>query len=119
MTTVSSASHQPVTRKKPTQPRKSYVQSGVYALKNAVAKLGSRALPSSRTALGRALREWRGALVSDLGGPEAITTQQAALVEMAVRTKLLLDSVDAYVLSMPSPVNKRARCLFPVVKERA
>ena len=43
----------------------------------------------------------------------------AMLVEMAVRTKLLLDSVDAYVLSMPSPVNKRARCLFPVVKERA
>ena len=27
----------------------------------------------------------------------------------AVRTKLLVDSVDAYVLSMPSPVNKRSR----------
>ena len=36
---------------------------------------------------------------------------------MAVRSKLLVDSVDAYVLAMPSPVNKR-RCLYPVVKER-
>ncbi len=37
---------------------------------------------------------------------------------MAVRTKLLVDSVDAYVLSMPSPVNRQRRCLHPVVRER-
>src|SRR2546428_8155982 len=37
---------------------------------------------------------------------------------MAVRTKLLVDSVDAYVLSMPSPVNRQRRCLWPVVRER-
>src|SRR6266446_6288907 len=95
-----------------------YQRSGVYALKNAVAKLGSRALPTKRTALGRALHEWRVALIGDLGGDDAITTQQRALVELAVRTKLLVDSVDAYVLSMPSPVNKRSRTLFPVVRER-
>ena len=94
------------------------MQSGIYALKRVVRELGSRALPSARTALGRALREWRAALLADLGGPEAVTTQQAALVEMAVRTKLLVDSVDAYVLGMPSPVNRRSRCLYPVVKER-
>jgi hypothetical protein len=35
-----------------------------------------------------------------------------------VRTKLLTDSVDAYVLRMPSPVNKRKRSLHPVVRER-
>jgi hypothetical protein len=33
----------------------------------------------------------------DLGGPDAISTQQAALVDLAVRTKLLVDSVDTYV----------------------
>src|SRR2546428_13724588 len=38
---------------------------------------------------------------------------------MAVRTKLLVDSVDAYVLSMPSPVNRQRRCLHPVVRERS
>ena len=43
---------------------------------------------------------------------------QLALVDLAVRTKLLVDSVDAYVLTMPSPVNRQKRCLHPVVKER-
>ena len=70
------------------------------------------------TPLGRALREWRESLIADLGGPDSITTQQLALVDMAVRSKLLVDSVDAYVLGMPSAVNKRSRCLYPVVKER-
>lgn len=81
--------------------------------------LGSRALPPKSTALGRALHEWRDALVADLGGADAVSTQQAALVDLAVRTKLLVDSVDAYVLAMPSPVNRQRRCLHPVVRERA
>ena len=97
---------------------RSYQKSGFYTLKRAVQTLGSRTLPSSRTALGRALREWRGSLIADLGGEAAVTTQQLAIVDLAVRTKLLVDSVDAYVLGMPSAVNKRSRCLYPVVKER-
>src|SRR5690349_18948464 len=95
-----------------------YLKSGVYTLKNAVATLGARALPTKRTALGRALHEWRASLLSDLGGVDVVTTQQLALVEMAVRTKLLVDSVDAFVLAMPSPVNRKRRCLHPVVRER-
>ena len=57
------------------------------------------------------VREWRTSLIADLGGPDAVSTQQLALVEMALRTKLLVDSVDAYVLAMPSPVNRQKRCL--------
>jgi hypothetical protein len=83
-----------------------------------VQTLGSRALPSRSTALGRALHEWRASLLADLGGADVVSTQQVALVELAVRTKLLVDSVDAYVLAMPSPVNRQKRCLHPVVKER-
>jgi hypothetical protein len=98
--------------------RRPYLKSGVYALKNAVQTLGSRALPSKRTALGRVLHEWRESLLADLGGAEAVTTQQLALVDLAVRSKLLVDSVDAYVLAMPSPVNRLRRCLHPVVRER-
>jgi hypothetical protein len=83
-----------------------------------VRRLGTRELLDRRTGVGRALAEWRDALVADLGGPDAVSTQQLALVDMAVRSKLLVDSVDAYVLGMPSPVNKRNRCLYAVVKER-
>src|SRR5438067_6786923 len=56
--------------------------------------------------------------VAARGGPDGITTQQLALVDLAVRSKLLVDSVDAYVLAMPSPVNRQRRCLHPVVRER-
>ena len=98
--------------------RRPNLKHGAYTLRKAVQTLGSRALPSKSTALGRALHEWRAGLVADLGGDAAVSTQQLALVELAVRTKLLVDSVDAYVLGMGSPVNKRKRCLHPVVRER-
>ena len=98
--------------------RRSYVRSGVHTLKRAVRTLGSRALPSTRTALGRALHEWRESLIADLGGIDVVSTQQLALIELAVRTKLLVDSIDSFVLSMDSPVNKRNRCLYPVIRER-
>jgi hypothetical protein len=81
--------------------------------------LGSRALPTKRTALGRELRAWRDLLVTDLGGPDAISTQQLAIIEKAVTQKLICDSLDAYVLGLGSLVNKRHRTLWPVVKERA
>jgi len=94
------------------------LKSGLHTLKRAVQVLGSRALPSSRTALGRELRSWRNSLVADLGGPDAVSTQQLALVEKAVTQKLIVDSLDAYVLEMSSLVNKRSRTLWPVVRER-
>src|SRR5438477_6351765 len=102
----------------PQHHRRPYTRSGIYTLKRAVQVLGSRALPTKRTALGRALAEWRSSLVADLGGADAVTTQVMALVDLAVRTKLLVDSVGAYVLAMPSPVNRQRRCLHPVVRER-
>jgi len=102
----------------PTNRPSRYQKHGVHTLKKAVRTLGARALPPRSTALGRALHEWRASLIADLGGDDAISTQQLALVDMAVRTKLLVDSVDAYVLAMPSPVNRQRRCLHPVVRER-
>src|SRR5207247_2777996 len=88
-------------------------------MQKAVAVLGSRALPKASTPLGRELRAWRAALVADLGGADAVSTQQLAIVEKAVTQKLICDSLDAYVLQMHSLVNKRHRTLWPVVRERA
>jgi hypothetical protein len=86
-----------------------------------MAALGTRSVDQTidgRTELGRALQAWRHDLVDDLGGPEQITTAQRAIVELAVRTKLMVDSVDAFILTMESPVNRRRRMLFPVVVQR-
>jgi hypothetical protein len=56
--------------------------------------------------------------VNDLGGPDALSTQQRALVDVIVRQKLLLESVDAWLLVQPSLVSARKKALLPVVRER-
>jgi hypothetical protein len=69
-----------------------------------------------RTMLGRQLATWRENLVRDLGGN--VSTQQSAVIDLAVRTRLLLDSIDAWLLEQPSLVNRRKRALLPAVRER-
>jgi hypothetical protein len=81
-------------------------------------KYGTRVLPGPDTPIGRELRDWRLGLMADLGGLEALSTQQLALVDQAVVQRYLVASLDAYVLSLPALVNKRSRCLFPIVRER-
>ena len=90
---------------------------GLIALKRAVRTLGGRVI-DRRTTLGKALAQWRGDLIADLGGRDAVTTQQAAVIDLAVKTKLLLDSIDAWLLTQPSLINKNARAVWPVVRER-
>lgn len=58
------------------------------------------------------------ASLKNLGGKDAISTQQEALIDLACKSKLLLDSVDTWLLSQPSLINKRKRTLLPVVLQR-
>ena len=88
---------------------------GLTVLKRAVNTVGNR-LIDRRTVTGKALARWRSDLIQDLGGD--ISTQQSALVDLAVKSKLLLDSIDAWLLVQPSLINSRKRTLLPVVKER-
>ena len=74
-----------------------------------------------RTVAARALLGWQATLVHDLGGPTAVTAAQLALVELAVRTKLYVDHVDAFLLEQPSLILRRHRLkgrLLPLVLER-
>ena len=89
-------------------------------LKRAIGEVASRGgkVIDTRTRIGKELMRWRGELVADLGGAEQLSTQQLALVDISMRTKLLLDSVDAWLLRQPSVIDKRRRQLFPVVQQR-
>jgi hypothetical protein len=71
-----------------------------------------------RTSAARALLRWREKLIADLGGIETISSQRLILVDVATRTKALLDHVDEWLLSQRSVVNRRARALLPVVAQR-
>ena len=92
-----------------------HMTHGLGAMKKALAKLGARAV-DGRTSLGYALRKWRRQLIADLGGD--VSTQQLAIIDLCVKSKLMLDSIDAWLLTQPSLINKRKKCLLPVVKER-
>ena len=72
----------------------------------------------TRRRLGRALAEWRTLLIADLGGADTVTTAQSQVIEVAARTKLLLDSIDAWLIQQPRLVNGRTRACFPVVVQR-
>ncbi len=93
------------------------MKHGLYSMKRIVNEQGLRTI-DGRSSIGRALSRWRSDLIRDLGGDTAISTQQEALVDLAVKSKLLLDSIDAWLLQQPSLVNKRKRTLLPVVRER-
>jgi hypothetical protein len=90
---------------------------GLHTLKRTISLLGGRTI-DRRYRVGKALAQWRDDIVADLGGADTISTQQQALVELAVRSKLLLDSVDAWLLVQPSLINARKRTLLPVVIQR-
>lgn len=94
-----------------------FAKHGLTRLKQAISTLGNRSI-DQRTSVGKALAAWRTELLADLGGIENITTQELALVEEAVKTKLILDSIDAWLLSQPSLINKRSRSVLPVVRDR-
>ena len=93
------------------------VKHGLNMRKRAIYGLDFKQL-DRRYRVGRALAEWRDALISDLGGKGAVSTQQEALADLCVRSKLMLDSIDNWLMQQPSLINHRKRTLLPVVVQR-
>src|SRR6516162_7958000 len=90
---------------------------GLNSLKKAWSQLGNRAL-DGRSPAAIAIRRWRAELIADVGGDDAVSTQQLAIVDLAGKQKLLLDSIDTWLLAQPSLINARKRMLLPVVQQR-
>ena len=64
----------------------------------------------------KALVQWRDDLIRDLGGD--VSTQQDAIISLAIKTKLLLDSVDVWLLQQDTLIIKRKRAIIPAVAQR-
>ncbi len=93
------------------------VKHGLIPLKAAVKGLGGRVI-DKRTTLGKSLARWRSELITDLGGDDAVSTQQLSLIDLAVKSKLILDSIDVWILTQDSLINKRRRTIIPIVLQR-
>jgi len=90
---------------------------GLNTLKKAWSQLGNRML-DGRSQASVAIRRWRADLIAVLGGDDAVSTQQLAIVDLCGKLKILLDSIDTWLLSQPSLINHRKRSLLPVVMQR-
>ena len=107
------------TPRKPPGNRRSrdYSRSGIFALQRGLQGVGLAWLADTGE-LAKPLQAWRAEMREALGG-DSISPQREAILDAVTMDVLLLSSVDAYIASMPSPVNKSKRSLFPIVAERA
>ncbi len=97
--------------------RRPYSRHGLNSLKAQVKVRGLQAI-DMRTAAARALLAWRNELLTDMGGEESVSAQQMALVDMVVRTRLYVDSLDAWLMEQESLVNWKRKSVLPVLRER-
>ena len=91
---------------------------GLTTMKRAIKTLGSRTI-DQRTSVGKALNQWRADLVADLGGKDQVSTQEHAILDLCVREKLLLDSLDTWLLEQRSLVNVRKKSVYPALVQRS
>jgi hypothetical protein len=96
------------------KPRKGH---GLYRVMSRVMLEGFNGI-DRRTAVARDLMQWREGLIAALGGQEHLSLQRMTLVDLACRTKALVDHTDSYLLSLSSVINRRARSHFPIVAQR-
>jgi hypothetical protein len=89
-------------------PRRSYSRHGLNSLMARVKLRGLHAI-DHRTTAARAFLAWRQELVADLGGEAVLSAQQRAMIETAVRTRLFLEHLDAWLLGQPSLINAAPR----------
>ena len=66
---------------------------------------------------GRPLVEWREDLIRDLGG-NVNTELDAIISPLAIKTKLLLNSIDVWLLQQDTLIIKRKKCIIPAVTQR-
>lgn|SRR5262245_13634381 len=91
--------------------------SGVHALQRTLRLLGTRAL-DGRSVVSKTMRVWRETIIADLGGHENLSENQRTLVDLIVRQRFLVDSLDAWILEQGSLVDADRKAILPAVVQR-
>jgi hypothetical protein len=103
----------------PKQPKKrDYQQHGLTTLKKAVRAVGD--MDGWLTELGEAgvaLKEMRERLIADQGGRAKISEGELLTINGTITAFLIQQSIGHFIGTMPCPVNKVRRTVFPVVRE--
>jgi hypothetical protein len=91
-----------------------------HGLNAAMARVKLRGISAidRRSAAARSYLAFKSQLVTDLGGAENLSAQRLSLVESASLSQLYLSHLDAYLLSLPSLLNRRAKTVIPALLQR-
>ena len=90
-------------------------RTGLLALKAKV-MLRGLAVVNRRTKAARDVVKWRAELVAELGGEPGMTAARLTRIETLVRTKLLLEHLDAQLLEYDTLFSRKRGTLRPQVK---
>lgn len=96
---------------------RAYSRTGLTTLKSRVQVQGLEAI-DKRTVAARALLTWRREMVEDLGGEENLSANKRCLVDVAVRTRLYVEVLDAYLMGLSTLTDRKRKAVLPVVRER-
>jgi len=81
-------------------------------------KQGGLGAIDQRSALARETAKLRSEIIRDLGGEENLSAQQLAVVKEFTKRSVMVESIDAWIFTQPSLLNKRTRSLYPIVVQR-
>lgn len=70
-----------------------------------------------RTTVGQAMSVYRADLLASLGGADSLSQQELTLIDLIVKDKMLLDTLDAYLLTVGC-FSKRKKAAFPILANR-
>jgi hypothetical protein len=90
---------------------------GVKSLKRAINTLGRRTI-DKRTRVGKRHAHLRDTVIDALGGRAVLTPQKKLLVDEVILTKLMLDSVNHWIVAQPTIINKRQKSVIAAVRDR-
>jgi hypothetical protein len=96
------------------KPRRSYQKHGFTQSLRGRSKAG-RGHIDGRSALGRALVEWKADLIEALGGADNISPQERVLIEICARDHMILSSIDAWLMRQSSLIHSKKRQAYPIV----
>jgi hypothetical protein len=71
-----------------------------------------------RTVAAREMLTFRDELVAALGGDPELSPQRRKLIDLAARTSLYLDHLDAWLTEQKTLINRRSRSVVPVLLQR-
>jgi hypothetical protein len=107
--------------------KRPYQRSGQHIIAKAAPFLVDRitnatVVDDALTPLERAARDWRAQVLDDLGGADAVPAAKRAVLDAALGSKIILDSLDRFIFELTGSgrglVNRRSRHAFRIVTDR-